>query len=191
MKVNSIKSDRLKELWKYAYAWASFSNTIVYANRFLQIYEKVEDIDLKAFTYSIIISYARPFKQDGKLKLRNDVVRPKYRESHNFLIEMRDKVISHQDPVTTETPFGYLNQVKFHFQDKGNWLITTTHPGITCKKAKEIIDLANDLLAMCDSKIDEIFEELDLLKRLEAGKYTVVPSCKTGSGQYELKKIST
>ena len=104
---------------------------------------------------------------------------------------MRDRVISHQHPTTTETPFGYLNQVRLHFQNEGNWMITTTHPRITCKKAKEIIDLASNLFAICDSKINEILAELVLSQHLEAGEYIIVPDSKSNSGNYELMKNCT
>ena len=186
-----VKMDKMKELWKYAYAWASFKDVIRFAEKALQIYNPDNDLLIKALTYGIITSYARPFKQNKSIELSDSIVNTRNWECHELLIELRDKVISHQDPVTTNTDFGYFNQVKIHYNGKEDWQFTTVHPRITPRKCEEIIELASDLLAKCDDMIDKLFEAIYSSGKLEHGKYSIVPVNEKGRMQFVLKKMET
>lgn len=183
--------DEKKELWKYAYAWASFRDVIAFANRTIEIFNQSNDLIIKALTYSIITSYARPFKQKPSLRLSDSIVKDTNRECHEFLIELRDKVITHQDPVTTKTGFGNFNQVTMYYSGKYDWQFTTLHPRITPDKCSEIIKLASGLLEICDEKIGSIFESICISEELENGNYRIEPETDTGDSKFVFKKLET
>ena len=183
--------DQMKDLWKYAYAWASFPDVIEFAKSAIECFNPSNDLIIKALTYSIITSYARPFKQKPSLRLNDDIIDAASKECHELLIELRDRVITHQDPITTKTEFGYFNQVRMHYAGKNDWQFITIHPRITPDKCLEIIELASGLLEKCDDKIGEIFESICISERLDNGEYCIEPEADTGDPKFVFKKIET
>lgn len=178
--------DRLEELWKYCYGWSSFRDAIRFAKEAERAYSLEDDTVLKALTYSTVIAYARPFRQKKGVRLSEDLVEPWGADCHEFLMEMRDKVVSHQDPVTTEASFGNLNQVSIEYDGPGEWRAKTTHPRLLPPKCMEIIELASDLLAKCDERAGNVLKLIESSSTLERGEYTLTPYPTSDQVRFEL-----
>lgn len=183
-----------RDLWKFSYAWASFQDVKRYAERALEHFAGhsivIDDLLLKSLTYSIITTYALPFKQKGLLRLEKGCVPPEYLECHNMLVALRDKVIVHHDPITPITNFGYLNQVRVTYHDQSNWCFATVHPRLTQEKTQEIILLAQALQDRCRDRIEAAFSIILEDTELKPGKYLIEPKVVQDEMEYMIIPLS-
>ncbi|MDD4869750.1 MAG: hypothetical protein PHR77_04255, partial [Kiritimatiellae bacterium] len=106
------QTDRF-EFWKFAYARAAFVDAKIFAEELLASGSALHSATRKAFSIAIATAYARPFKQRSVVRLSEDIVPAEHRETHDGVIEIRDKVVAHRDvdgPIAED--FGLLNQLR-------------------------------------------------------------------------------
>ena len=82
------------EYWKYQFAALTFEEA-----REMAAY--LHDNPKPKLEYSLLTSlyvlYGRPFKQHKSIRISDDIVPPDYRDLHDYLIVLRDKLFAHVD----------------------------------------------------------------------------------------------
>jgi hypothetical protein len=93
------------EFWKFQHASITFSEVAQLCDLILKR-QIVSGHPLHASLMTALhILYGRPFKQRAEVKLSEDIVPAGYRNTHDSLINMRDKIYAHTDvdgPITTD-----------------------------------------------------------------------------------------
>jgi hypothetical protein len=95
-------------------------------------------------TVSVIVLYARPFKQRAQVRLAEEEVPIKYRAAHNDILLYRDKVIAHRDPDASKKGV-WGNELPI--VSKGNDLfIPTTSPAMDDRLVRSLLELVEILI---------------------------------------------
>ena len=95
--VNTASLKDRREFWKFPNAVGSFEEAKAACDELLGREPDPEDPLLSLLTVALVITYGRPFQQRQPLRLPVAVVPQEFRETHSFLIELRDKMYAHTD----------------------------------------------------------------------------------------------
>jgi len=169
-----IRQSLLKNIWLHSYARASYQEVISFTESLRRFSSIQPNSHQRAFSAATLIAYCRPFKAKKGVRLPSDMIPDEYAELHRTMLTLRDKVISHHDPITPRTSFGYLNRVSIRITGK-NWKSSTTFPVIPPKTAQEVQHLAGILQKKCDERIKTAVEALRLDTHFQDGDYVVEP----------------
>ena len=112
----------------------------------------LHSIERKAFTVAIIIDYCRPFKQRKKVRLPDDIVPYGQLDIHNYMIELRDKVVAHRDLDGPVTDWGFISQLELNFRAK-ELSVNTTSPSMPEDTARKALYLIDSLVAEMDRRV--------------------------------------
>ena len=158
MKIPS-KTDRI-EFWKFAYARSSFVETIVFAEYLLASNVRMEDLLRRAFSFAIITSYARPFKQREAVRLPEDIVPPANAKTHGAIIEMRDQIVAHRDidgPISKDV--GLVNLIEVIIAS-GSININTVSPIMSDEKTMDVLKLSKIMKEKMEYHLDKYYQKL-------------------------------
>jgi len=100
MSLTPPKHERLA-FWRDEYARASFMDARDALISLLRNKQSGQPIKLW-LTLTVLVLYARPFKQRAAVRLSDTDVPEKYRGVHENVILHRDKLIAHRDPDSHE-----------------------------------------------------------------------------------------
>lgn len=153
------QTDRL-EFWKFAYARAAFVDVQTFAEELLASGAPLRSTMRKAFSIAIATAYSRPFKQRSAVRLPEGIVPAEHRETHESIIEMRDKVIAHRDvdgPIAED--FGLLNQLCITTRD-GMFAVNTISPWMSDDKTQQVLRLAESMVMKMDYHVNKFGQRL-------------------------------
>jgi hypothetical protein len=97
--------------------------------------------------------YSRPFKQRSAVRLPESIVPSKFRDAHDSMIEIRDKVSAHRDLDGLITDWGFISQLQVNVSS-GEFTIDTLSSIMSDEKAQEVLPLASTLIGLMDAEID-------------------------------------
>ena len=138
------RNERL-ELWKFAYARASFIDADMFLDELFTSRLPLEHPGRKAISVAVTTAYARPFKQRPPVRLSEDLVPPRHKDTHDSIIEIRDKSVAHRDVDGPIADFGLLNQVRFAVRDS-TVFVDTISPILPDDKARQVQALVKELI---------------------------------------------
>ncbi len=94
--------DRI-EFWKFQHAAITFSEVAKLCDYIQR--EKIGPLHplYEVLFTALAVLYARPFKQRSEVRIPDNVVPQQYWDTHKSLVELRDKVSAHYDPVGPKT----------------------------------------------------------------------------------------
>ncbi len=164
--------DERLELWKFAYARASFVDADMFLDELFAANLPLGHPVRKAISIAVTTAYARPFKQRSTVRLSEDVVPAPHKETHESIIEIRDKSIAHRDVDGPIADFGLLNQVRFAIRDSAVY-VDTISPILPDDKARQVQALVKELIPKMQYHVNKY------LKRFFTGSGTV-------DGTYEM-----
>lgn len=110
--MTSISKEEREDFWKYMSAGSSFDQAHAICDRLLR--ENIHQQHELAYPLlvALIVLYGRPFKQRRKMRLIERMVPDELKETHDFLILLRDKMFAHADSDLTGDDNGEsLNKV--------------------------------------------------------------------------------
>lgn len=134
----------------HCYARASFMQARMFIEKLLELDPPPNDILRRALTTAIIATYCRPFKQRRPVRLSDDSVPHSHRETHDALIEMRDKVVAHRDLDGPVTDWGFVSQLQVNVH-AGGLTIDTLSPIILKDMAERALPLIDALIGKMDA----------------------------------------
>lgn len=139
--------------WRDSYARSSFVHATEFVRAMLRNKLGLYSIERDAFTIAIIGAYGRPFKQRKSIRLSEDLIPAEHRETHDSLIEMRDKVVAHRDLDGPVADWGFISDL--HISVKSRQLeLNTISPKITDDFAHKILPLTSYLIGVLDKRIN-------------------------------------
>jgi len=170
--MNATLEER-KELWKFMHAMASFEQVVDICE-----YCRKEKLDLSHKLYhrlmvSLIVTYAKPFKQKKAFRLSEKLVSKEHEDTHRFLIIARDKFFAHSDPGSHDLP---INTVLLKIES-GRVMASTT--SILPKNISQVKALAQILLEKTDYHATKIWRKFGERLAVFDGEYEV--NCEASS----------
>jgi hypothetical protein len=160
------------EFWKHAYARSSFLD----AQSFLEdlLSQKTDQFSplRKLFTIAILIVYARPFKQRKAVRLEDGIVSAEYRQTHNWAIEHRDKVVAHRDLDAAVTRWGFINQLRL-VTDEIGFKIYTLNPYMPDEMARDLLALVKMLIRIMEERTEPFMREYVRTSPMPPGEYVI------------------
>lgn len=139
------KAERIA-FWQQSYARASFVHARLYIELLLNSNPPTDSTLRRALTAAILVAYSGPFKQRKQVRLPDDIVPPEHRDTHNAMIELRDKVVAHRDLDGPVAEWGFVSQLQLKVRAK-ELTVDTRTPCITNEKATECLPLIKFLIA--------------------------------------------
>jgi hypothetical protein len=139
------KAERIS-FWQHSYARASFVQTRLFIDLLLKLDPPMNDTLRRALTVAILGVYSRPFKQRKIVRLPDDIVPAPFRDTHDIMIEIRDKVVAHRDLDGPIAEWGFISQLQVNIRSK-QMTIDTISSIISNDKAREILPLLDCLIA--------------------------------------------
>lgn len=158
--------------WKCAYARASFVDTQIFLEQLLSCKLTLTHPLRKATSIAVLTTYCRPFKQRAAVRLNEDVVPAQYRDLHNSLLEMRDKVVAHRDLDGPNAEWGFVSQLEITVSDS-EIVIDTNSPVLPDLKAKEILPLCSHLIESMDNSVNKFVAMFRVQFSTEEGVYVL------------------
>jgi hypothetical protein len=170
--MNAPYKDRI-EFWKLQHASITFNEVKQLCEFILK--EGIDSghplhVPLMAALHTL---YGRPFKQRKELRIAEDLVPKNYRDDHDVLINMRDKIHAHTDadgPKTTEDDC--LNKVIVAVRD-GSARFALTMVGPRAIQIEKIRNLAGTLSQTTWSQAENIFKKYFKGEFVKDGDYEV------------------
>jgi hypothetical protein len=136
--------------WRDSYARSSFVHAAAFVSA---MFRELYSVERDAFTIAITAAYCRPFKQRKSVRLSEDLVPAEHKETHDTLIEMRDKVIAHRDLVGPNAEWGFVSDL--HVSVKSRQMeLNTISPKITDELAQKVLALTGHLISVLDERIN-------------------------------------
>jgi len=143
------QADRL-EFWKFSYARAAFVDAQVFAEELLASGAPLHSTMRKAFSIAIATAYSRPFKQRRAVRLPENTVPAEHRETHDSVIEIRDKIVAHRDVHGPNADdFAFFNQLRTTIRN-GELVVNTFSPTMPDVKTEQILRLAQSMVKKMD-----------------------------------------
>ena len=122
--------DERLAFWRDCYALSAFRDVHDYIPR----WEGRDPADIglrRALEAAILVSYARPFKQQARVRLEEGVIPSEFKATHDEAVGLRDKVIAHRD---TDGPsiggWNSINDLLLSMEDRG-LIIQTCSPALS------------------------------------------------------------
>jgi hypothetical protein len=162
--------------WRDCYALSAFRDVHDYIPRW-QGRDPRDICFRRAFETAILVSYASPFKQHRKVRLKEVIIPAEFKATHDEVIALRDKVIAHRDPHGPTTGgWGITNDVRLG-RDEGGLTIETLPPG-----------MSDQVMASLKGLIDYLIPLLE--RRTEAFRMQVYPLIGAGWFKVSLSETS-
>lgn len=139
--------------WQQAYARAAFIEADRYIARIIERDPPLGSLDRKSLTTALVSAYGRPFKQRRAVRLSEDAVPAEHRNTHDSIIEMRDKIIAHRDLDGPVTEWGFVSEIRVDIV-AGEMAINTRSPFISNETAHAARPLLAHLITVADRTID-------------------------------------
>ena len=158
--MNTPTQDDRLEFWKFSYARSAFVDAQIFAEELLASGAPLHSTMRKAFSIAIATAYSRPFKQRSAVRLPKDIVPAEHRETHDSVIDIRDKVIAHRDvdgPIADD--FGLLNQLRITIRN-GELIVNTISPTMPDDKAEQVLRLTQCMVKKMDYHINTFVQKL-------------------------------
>jgi hypothetical protein len=140
------------DFWRDCYALSAFRDVHDYIPRWER--RDPEDVGFRrALEVAILVSYARPFKQRKRVRLEKEIVPARFRETHEEVIELRDKVIAHRD---TDGPssggWDFINDLIIGKEKEWHVTIQTNTPGMSDESMTSLKRLVDHLIPIMEHR---------------------------------------
>ena len=165
------KAERIS-FWQHAYARASFTDARIQCEFLLGSNPPENSTLRRALSIAIVTLYSRPFKQRKLVRLSEDVVPVKFRETHDGVIEIRDKSIAHRDLDAPVADWGFISQLRVNLHS-GELTINTISPILENEKARQLLPLLDVLIAHMGTLSLEFINKFLLSMHVSDGSYIV------------------
>ena len=140
--------------WQHAYARSAFLDADRYLAKILEGDAPLGSLDRKALTAAFVGAYGRPFKQRKAVRLSEDIIPTEHRDTHDSIIQIRDKIVAHRDLDGPVTEWGFVSELRLDFK-AGEMAINTRSPFISDERAHATRPLLAHLISQSDRIIDE------------------------------------
>src|SRR5262249_38074239 len=161
------KAERIT-FWQHAYARASFVEARINCKWLLETDPPPNSNFRRAVSIAVVTLYSRPFKQRKAVRLSENSVPREFRESHDEIIEIRDKSIAHRDLDAPVAEWGFISQVRIEVVSC-QWTINTISPFLTNEKARELLPLLDALITKTTAVASAFINKYVLNMRLSDG----------------------
>ena|SRR2546426_11173399 len=165
------KAERIA-FWQHAYARASFVQARIFTDLLLRITPPMNDTLRRALTIAIVTVYSRPFKQRKAVRLPDDIVPAQFRDTHDSIIEIRDKSIAHRDLDGPVADWGFISQLRVTIAS-GELTIDTISSIFTDEKGHELLPLLDFLIPEMDRRSLAFVNDHLLSLHASDGSYVV------------------
>jgi hypothetical protein len=165
------KAER-RDFWQHTFARSSFLRARQSIEVLLNEGPPLESVLRSALTTSIVVMYARPFKQktEPPIRLPDNIVPAHYQLIHDEAIDIRDKIIAHRDIGKPTSPWGFINQVWITVNETDLY-VDTRSPGLDNIRATKLMQLIGILSSKMDEKINLFVQQY--LARPPKGVYII------------------
>ena len=182
--------DLIREMWKHAFACTAFSDAEGCAREAARLAADGDSgggLVMRMLVQGMIVSYALPFRQRRTVRLGEDIVDPGRLGLHRRLLELRDRAVTHRDPVAVE---GFDNSVEI-VRGPGGWLPVTPPAFLDVRECAEAASLAADLSLECGRRLDGLAEAVGGFRDLSSGAVSVRPVQEGGRTRYVIEPRAT
>jgi hypothetical protein len=140
--------------WQQAYARSAFIDADRYLVRILEDDPPLGSLDRKLLTAAFVGAYGRSFKQRKPVRLSEDIIPTEHQNTHDSIIELRDKIVAHRDLDAPVTEWGFVSEIRIDIKE-GVMEINTRSPYILNENAQAARPLIAHLISLADRTIDD------------------------------------
>ncbi len=144
--------------WQHAYARSAFIDADHYVAKILEGDAPLGSLDRKALTAAFVGAYGRPFKQRKAVRLSEDIIPTEHRDTHNSIIQIRDKIVAHRDLDGPVAEWGFVSELRVDIK-AGEMAINTRSPFISDETAQATRPLIAHLISLADRTIDDFVRQ--------------------------------
>jgi hypothetical protein len=183
-----IPYDVRQEYWKYQLAKQCFLTAESLCDRMIKESISREDDLFPPLMLSMIVLYARPFKQRLPFRFPATLVPENLRVCHEYLVMLRDKSIAHADADSPELEGNVLNKIVMTVLEDGRIQSGMEGPTPSPPQLEEIRHLLHIMREKAQYYVSKIWKKHMAKEPIPPGRYEVnLQKGKCGVGVTHLK----
>jgi len=177
-----------QEYWKYQLGRLCFLGAERLCDRMVKESISREDDLFPPLVLSIIVLYARPFKQRLPFRFPVTLVPEPLRGCHEYLVVLRDKTMAHIDADSPELEGNVLNKIVMTVLKDGSLYVGMESPTLSPPQLKEVRHLLRIMREKAQYHVNKMWKKHMAKEPIAPGRYEVNLQKANGSFLVPYKK---